>query len=150
MVTAVDASLEMIEINRAKVSSDRVSYLLADLFSWQPERIYDAIFFGFWISHVPLEQLDTFLHSIVAMLRPKGKVFFADSQRESTGTTANRQLPEQDIQITNRTLNDGRSFEIIKNFYNPNNLANRCSHAGLDMIICETNTHFLYGYGFRR
>ena len=149
-VTAVDASPEMIEINRAKVSSDRVSYLLADLFSWQPERVYDAVFFGFWISHVPLEQLDTFFHSIVAMLRPKGKVFFVDSQRESTGTAANHQLPEQDIQITNRTLNDGRSFEIVKNFYNPSNLASICNRAGLDMIVCETNTHFLYGSGFRR
>src|SRR5581483_12523192 len=59
-ITAVDASPEMIEINRAKVSSDRVSYLLADLFTWRPERTYDAVFFSFWISHVPLERLETF------------------------------------------------------------------------------------------
>jgi len=149
-VTAVDASPEMIEINRAKVSTDRVSYLLADLFSWQPERVYDAVFFGFWISHVPLEQLDTFLCSIVAMLRPKGKVFFVDNQREPTSTAANHQLPAYDSQVMTRTLNNGKSFEIVKNFYNPADLAMRCAHAGLDMTMCETNTHFLYGYGFRR
>ena len=64
-ITAVDASPEMIEINRAKVNSDRVSYLQADLFSWQPERTYDAVLFSFWISHVPLERLDDFLHAVV-------------------------------------------------------------------------------------
>src|SRR5579859_2533287 len=35
-ITAVDASPEMIEINRARVASERVSYVQADLFSWQP------------------------------------------------------------------------------------------------------------------
>src|SRR5256884_9501728 len=48
-VTAVDASAEMLAINQAKVASPRVSYVLADLFCWQPERVYDALFFGFWI-----------------------------------------------------------------------------------------------------
>jgi demethylmenaquinone methyltransferase/2-methoxy-6-polyprenyl-1,4-benzoquinol methylase len=50
MVTAVDASIEMIALNQARVQSDRVSYVLADLFAWQPERQYDAICFGFWLS----------------------------------------------------------------------------------------------------
>jgi 2-polyprenyl-3-methyl-5-hydroxy-6-metoxy-1,4-benzoquinol methylase len=67
-VTAVDASPEMLAINRAKVCSPRVWYVLADLFSWHPERVYDAIFFGFWLSHVPQERLDDFLRSCTSML----------------------------------------------------------------------------------
>lgn len=149
-VTAVDASPEMIEINRARVSSKQVSYLQADLFQWQPEQTYDAVFFGFWISHVPLERLDSFLHSVAAMLRPGGKVFFVDSQCASTSTTADQQRPVQDSQITTRILNDGRSFEIVKNFYDPADLATRCTSAGFDITIRETSTYFLYGYGTRR
>src|SRR5947209_1325070 len=57
-IIAVDASQEMIAINRAKVGSDRVSYLTADLFAWQPDRQYDGVCFGFWISHVPADRLD--------------------------------------------------------------------------------------------
>src|SRR5215217_1383077 len=34
-ITAVDASPEMVEINRAKVGGDKVRYLLADLFAWR-------------------------------------------------------------------------------------------------------------------
>ncbi len=146
-ITAVDASLEMIEINRAKVSSDRVSYLQADLFSWRPERTYDAVLFGFWISHVPLEQLDAFLRSVATMLRPGGKVFFVDGQRSSGGSFAHDQPPAQNSQLTKRTLNDGRTFEIVKNYYDPIDLAARCTQAGFAINIRETATYFLYGYG---
>ncbi len=149
-VTAVDASAEMMEVNRAKVASERVTYLQADLFSWQPERTYDAVFFGFFISHVPLERLDGFLASVAAMLRPGGKVFFVDGQREPSSTAVNHQLPAQDSQVMIRKLNDGRAFEIVKNFYDPTELAARCARAGLAVDVRETATYFLYGTGTRR
>lgn len=148
-ITAVDASLETIEINKAKVASSKVSYVQADLFSWQPERVYDAVCFGFWISHVPLERLDDFLRSIAAMLRPGGKVFFVDGRRTPGGSFAQDQPPVQNSQLTTRTLNDGRTFEIVKNYYDPTDLAAQCTRAGFDITVCETATYFLYGYGTR-
>lgn len=149
-VTAVDASSEMLAINRARVASERVFYVQADLFSWQPERTYDGVLFCFWISHIPLERLDAFLRSVAAMLRPGGKVFFVDGRRELSGTAINHQLPAQESQVMTRILNDGRSFEIVKNFYDPADLAMRCTRAGLDVSVRETATYFLYGYGMRR
>ncbi|HCI81029.1 MAG TPA: class I SAM-dependent methyltransferase [Ktedonobacter sp.] len=148
-VTAVDASPEMIEINRAKVNSERVTYQLVDLFTWKPGRTYDAVFFGFWLSHVPLERLDNFLQSVATMLRPDGKVFFVDGRREQTSTAINHQLPSEESQVMTRILNDGRSFEIVKNFYDPVALAEQCRNAGLDVTVRETETYFLYGYGKR-
>lgn len=149
-VTAVDASAEMIEVNRARVASGRVSYIQADLFSWQPERLYDAVFFGFWISHVPLERLDGFLASVAAMLRPAGKVFFVDGRREPSSTAADHQLPEQDSQVMLRKLNDGRAFEIVKNFYDPADLAARCERVGFEISVRESASYFLYASGTRR
>jgi 2-polyprenyl-3-methyl-5-hydroxy-6-metoxy-1,4-benzoquinol methylase len=149
-VTAVDASAEMIEINRAKVQSEQVSYIQADLFAWRPERAYDAVFFGFWISHVPLERMDYFLAAVAGMLRSGGKIFFVDSRREPTGTAENQNLPEPDQQIMVRKLNDGRAFEIVKNFHNPVDLAAFCSRSGFEATVRETATYFLYGYGTRR
>ena len=35
-VTAVDASVEVIACNRARVARDNVDYILADLFEWTP------------------------------------------------------------------------------------------------------------------
>lgn len=149
-VTTVDASPEMIEINRAKVASERVSYMQADLFSWRPTRLYDAVFFGFWISHIPRERLDGFLASVASMLHPGGKVFFVDGRREVTSTAIDHQLPLEESQTMTRKLNDGRAFEIVKNFYDPVDLVERCTRAGFEIEVRETATYFLYGYGTRR
>jgi SAM-dependent methyltransferase len=51
-VTAIDASPRMLERNRREVGDSSVTYVSADIFDWQPDRRYDAVFFGFWLSHV--------------------------------------------------------------------------------------------------
>jgi len=68
-ITTVDASPEMIAINRVRLDSERIIYILSDLFTWQPAQTYDGVFFGFWISHVPLERLDAFLEMVATALR---------------------------------------------------------------------------------
>lgn len=149
-ITAVDASEEMVAINRAKVRSDRVSYRIADLFAWQPDRQYDGICFGFWVSHVPTERLDGFLSTVADALRPGGTIFFVDGRRESASTAANHVLPEAGAQVMTRKLNDGRAYQIVKNFYEPTALAAQCARAGLNVNVRETATFFLYGAGTRR
>jgi len=63
-VTAVDASPEVLEINRARLREtgreNAVRYVEADLFGWRPDAAYDAVFFGFWLSHVPPERFEAF------------------------------------------------------------------------------------------
>ena len=59
-VTAVDASAEMLGIASARVGKQRVRFVLADLFGWRPDRRYDVVFFGFWLSHVPPERFASF------------------------------------------------------------------------------------------
>lgn len=146
-VTAVDASPEMVAINRARVQSDRVTYILADLFTWQPERQYDGICFGFWLSHVPLERMASFWQTVALALRPGGKLFFLDNQREVTTTSVDQQLPATDSQLMTRKLNDGRTFQIVKNYFEPAHLTAQCQAAGLDVTVKTTTTYFLYGVG---
>lgn len=146
-VTAVDASAEMLAINQAKVANPRVSYVLADLFSWQPERVYDALFFGFWLSHVPREQLDACLRFCWTWLRPGGKMFFVDDTGDFT--TAPDQPTRQGRQIETRTLPDGRNFQIVKNCYEAADLVAPCVHAGFDITVRQTATCLLYGFGTR-
>jgi SAM-dependent methyltransferase len=148
-ITTVDASPEMIAINRARVGSDRVSYRQADLFTWRPSRQFDAVCFCFWISHVPTERLDAFLQMVAQSLRPGGKIFFVDGLREPTSTANNHQLPDEGQQVMTRKLNDGRAFQIVKNYYDPTALAARFADVGLNVTVHETTTYFLYGYGTR-
>jgi demethylmenaquinone methyltransferase/2-methoxy-6-polyprenyl-1,4-benzoquinol methylase len=48
-----------------------------------------------------------------------------------------------------RRLNDGREYQIVKNFYVPDALAARCAAAGLAVTVRETATYFIYGAGER-
>ncbi len=148
-MTAVDASPEMVELNRAKVASKKVAYVLADLFTWQPDHTYDAVCFGFWLSHVPSERLDAFLQMVAAALNVGGRVFFVDGRREPTSTAADHQLPAVDAQVMTRRLNDGRSYDIVKRFYEPATLVERCAAVGLEVVVQETATYFIYGIGRR-
>lgn len=145
-LTAVDASADMLAVNQAKVGSSRVTYVQADLFNWQPERAYDALFFGFWLSHVPREQLEAFLHSCWIWLRPGGKIFFVDDM--GTPTMA-PDTPSRQGQIETRTLHDGRSFQIVKNYYEAADLVAACARAGFDITIRQTATCLQYGFGTR-
>ncbi len=146
-ITAVDASPEMIAINRARVGSDHVSYIQANLFTWHPTRKFDAVCFCFWLSHIPFERLDIFLSSVTMALRPGGKVFFVDSHREMSDTSVEHELPREHVQVERRRLNDGREFNIVKNYYEPLSLTARFASSGFDIAVRESETYFLYGYG---
>lgn len=149
-ITAIDVSAEVLAINRAKVASDCVSYVLADLFTWQPDRTFDAVVFGYWLSHVPYEHLDAFLSTCTMALRPSGTIFFADAPRSRESTAAHLQVAAANPQVVIRSLDDGRSFQIVKNCYEPAELTERCVRAGLDVTVRQTSTHFIYGMGTRR
>jgi SAM-dependent methyltransferase len=150
-VTAVDASLEMLSLNRTRVHDERVRYVRADLFSWRPERTFDGVCFAFWLSHIPHERLDTFLQMVAAALKPGGKVFFVDShrRRKPSAETVVQSPPEPGSQVLTRRLHDGRAYRIVKNYYEPVELTERCAAAGLHVTVRETASAFIYGTGSR-
>jgi SAM-dependent methyltransferase len=148
-ITAVDSSPEMIELNRARLGekAHRITYVEADIFTWRPVQEFDAVVFGFWLSHVPGERLDSFLSVVAASLRPGGKIFFVDGRKEPTVTASNHEHPIGESQLMVRKLNDGSSYRIVKNFYEVNDLSRRLQEKGLEVEVRETDTYFIYGYG---
>lgn len=149
-VTAVDSSARVIALNRARVNNNRVTYVRADLFSWRPSRLYDAVVFCFWISHVPKERLAEFVAMVSGSLRPGGKVFFVDSLREPTGTAIDQSLPAAGSQIAIRKLNGGQEFRVIKNFYDPSSIEDLFGRFDVSVRVSSTAHYFLYGIGRRK
>lgn len=150
-LTAVDASSEMIALNRQRLGAqaEKVTFVEADLFEWRPSQVFDAVIFCFWISHIPASRIDMFLADIAQMLRPGGTVFFLDSRREHTSTAADHVLPSRDEEVMTRRLDDGREFAIVKNFWLAAVLEDKCRRVGLDVHVRETADYFQFGVGTR-
>jgi SAM-dependent methyltransferase len=146
-LTAVDASPEVLALNAARLGSDRVRYVQADLFAWEPDGRYDVVFFSFWLSHVPPDRFDAFWDRVRACLAPGGRVFFVDSRPEPTSTAMDQRLPDPGDTIAARRLNDGREYRIVKLFYEPKALAARLEALGWRVTVQATAHHFIYGSG---
>ncbi len=142
-LTVVDASPEMLELNRSRLRSPKMQYVEADIFSWDPTDCFDTVFFSFWLSHVPEEKFNGFWELVRSSLGPNGRVFFLDTRREETSTAADQVLPEKDVM--RRKLNDGREFEIFKLFYEPSELEQRLSDLGWRAQVSESERYFIYG-----
>jgi len=143
-VVAVDASPEVLAINRARVRSANVEYVEADIFSWKPTGTFDVVFFSFWLSHVPPGQFDAFWDGVRVALRPGGRAFFVDSLLEQSSTARDHGLLDQSG-VVRRRLNDGREFEIVKVFYDPAELEHRLLQRGWSGWVRAAGTFFLHG-----
>jgi SAM-dependent methyltransferase len=101
----------------------------------EPDRQVDVVFCGAWLSHIRRARLPHFLAIVRRWLRPGGLFAFIDEkgQPEYTSTVDERQP---------RRLNDGREFEIIKVFHEPEELAAALSAAGFSAVEVTTTSRF--------
>ena len=144
-VTAVDASTEMLAAAAARAGGDRVRFVRADLFDWVPDRRYDVVFFGFWLSHVPPERFDAFWSLVDAGLAEDGRVFFADDAYR----TPDELVHGPSSSTIRRRLADGTSYELVKVPYQPADLEERLRRTGWDITVTATSGPFYWGAGRR-
>jgi SAM-dependent methyltransferase len=149
-LTAVDASPEMLAQCRARVGADHAHFRQADIFGFEPDRQYDVVFFGFWLSHVPPDRFEEFWTRVRAALKPYGRFFFVDSQYEASSTAADHVLTAKTDTRQTRKLNDGREFEVYKIFYDPDDLSQRLRRLGFQNEVRASKRFFLCGHGQRK
>lgn len=145
-LTVVDASAETLEHNRARVRRDDVTYVVADLFDWRPERTYDVVFFSFWISHVPRPRFGEFWSLVRDCLTPAGRVFLIDNRETGTPTSADKDpyVEEYLPDLHRRRLADGSEWRVVKVMYEPDELTARIQDEGWHAHI-EGTPWFIFG-----
>jgi demethylmenaquinone methyltransferase/2-methoxy-6-polyprenyl-1,4-benzoquinol methylase len=153
-VVGVDAAPEMRELALAKLQDagkSNVELRVGDLFSWQPDRDYDVVFFAFWLSHVPESHARRFWRSVHDALRPGGRFFLVDAGRAvpERNVIYGSRLPDRGSVTELRRLEDGREFRIINRSFDPGRLARDLRECGLDASFVETGEFFVYGLGRR-
>ena len=144
-VTAIDGAPEMLALARARVESPAVHFAQADLFTWRADRRYDAVFFGFWISHVPAERFETFWSLVADALKPGGRVFFFDDNHR----TDLELIEGAESPIVQRRLRNGPAFRVVKIPYQATELERRLGELGWSIEVHSTSGPFYWGTGGR-
>ena len=144
-VFAVDSAPEAIAINQNRVRAANVRYEVADVFAWTPTALFEAVFFAFWLSHVPASRFERFWRTVRTSLKPGGRAFFVDSLFEPT-STARDHRPIDHSGVVRRKLNDGREFDIVKVFYEPAQLERQLAEIGWTGWVRSSGRFFLYGF----
>ena len=113
--------------------------------AWDPpDRAVDAVFTGFWLSHVPRARLDDFLGIVRQWLKPGGTFAFIDSRFDPQSSAADHPTPAADQSV--RRLDDGREFTVVKVYYEPAELEGALARAGFsEPTVTTTGRFFLTG-----
>jgi SAM-dependent methyltransferase len=142
-VTAVDAVVEVLELNRARTNG-AADYVVADIFEWEPPREFDVCFFSFWHSHVPSRHFEGFWQLVGRALKPDGRVFLVDNARLGDASHLVRSTGE----VARRRLSDGREFDIVKRFWTPADLEREVEALGWRLTVRTTaNGYFIFASG---
>jgi SAM-dependent methyltransferase len=110
----------------------------------EPDRQVNALFAGFWLSHVERDRLADFLALARRWLRPGGTFAFIDSLRDPQSGAADNPEPADDV--ATRRLADGREFRIVKVFHDPSALREALLDARFAAAdVTTTGRFFLLG-----
>jgi demethylmenaquinone methyltransferase/2-methoxy-6-polyprenyl-1,4-benzoquinol methylase len=111
----------------------------------EPDRAVDAVFAGFWLSHVARDRLDAFLGIVRRWLKPGGTFAFIDSRFDPQSSAANHPTPTNDVSV--RRLDDGREFTVVKVYYEPAELEEALQRTGFRAAsVTTTGRFFLTGF----
>lgn len=129
-LVAMDASVQMLDIARARVEPARVSFVLGDAYRLPiASRRFEAAFAGFWFSHVPRARVGEFLGELHRALAPGAKVVLLDNRFVPGSSTP---IAEQDSEGNTyqvRQTECGSAHRVLKNF--PSELELNDAVAGL-------------------
>ena len=142
-VTAVDGSPDMFATAAGRAGDERVRFVQADLFDWVPDRRYDVVFYGFWLSHVPPERFESFWSLVADCLEEDGRVFFADDAYRTPDELVNGPSSS----TIRRRLDDGTHYRLVKVPYQPTDLEERLRQIGWNIKVTATSGPFYWGTG---
>jgi demethylmenaquinone methyltransferase/2-methoxy-6-polyprenyl-1,4-benzoquinol methylase len=106
----------------------------------EPDEPADALFCGFWLSHVARDRLPAFLELVHRSLRPGGRFAFIDSLRDDASGAIDHPAPDGDMAV--RRLDDGREFRIVKVYRESAELDAALSGAGFSGVDVTTTGRF--------
>jgi len=140
-----DAAPAPLERARERLVAHRLRAHIHLRDAWaEPDRQVDALFLGFWLSHVPRDRTAAFLELARRWLKPGGILAFIDSLPDPQSGAADHPEPAGDVSV--RRLDDGREFTVVKVYRDPGELEAALREAGFtDVRVTTTGRFFVLG-----
>ncbi|MBV8099737.1 MAG: class I SAM-dependent methyltransferase [Verrucomicrobia bacterium] len=121
--TAIDFLEEMLEVARSQQIAN-ARFLYEDAYSLKSlgSMLFDFGFAMHWLSHIPSARWDEFFSSFHARLKPGAKVLMADDIRRPDDEDPYFSKVETRDPYELRRLPNGKSYEIVKRYFTPDEL----------------------------
>ncbi|GJM44009.1 MAG: hypothetical protein DHS20C21_08510 [Gemmatimonadota bacterium] len=135
-IVATDANDEVLAIARTREYAGPVAIRRGDAFA--PGALagdHDTVVAAFWMSHLPLRGIESFLDGVEDAVAPGGRVILLDNRYVEGSSTPIARRDEDGNTYQRRRLADGEEFEVLKNFFGKRSLQARLAapHRRLDV-----------------
>ena len=135
-----DAAPEMLELARSKVGERaNVRYAVTDAFALAASHGFDTVFFGFFLSHVPVSRFEAFWRVLEGLLAPAGRVVFVD---EGVHAAWQEEWIDAGSGIVRRPLLDGSVHRAVKVLWQPAELEAQLAGLGWEASVTAEGPFF--------
>jgi hypothetical protein len=112
---------EVLALNQERVGRSDVNYVVEDFFDGHANSKYDAVFFSFWLSHVPRARFAEFWSLIHSYLTSSGRAFLIDNRNDPVPDTTVKDpfVVHYDTDLHLRRLRDGSRYRVVSVMYEP-------------------------------
>jgi ubiquinone/menaquinone biosynthesis C-methylase UbiE len=142
-VVATDINQEVLTIARSKsMDPHKTTFRIADAYHLP---VFSTSFTGglsaFWWSHVPKARLRDFLRAFRRLFAPDARIVFIDNRFVEGSSTPISRIDEQGDTYQTRRLDNGTTYEVLKNFPTESEL-----HAAVEGLAGDVQLEFLRYY----
>ncbi len=144
-VTATDVNQAMLEVAKVRRQwPPSVDFAVADALQLRTiHGDFDAAFAGFFWSHIPLAEIDIFLEGLMRRLLPGSLVVFIDNRLVPGSVHPVARQDEQGNTYQLRQMADGSSWDVLKNFPEPDDILARLNRLGQSAELEQLANYWL-------
>ena len=115
-VLAIDTCQQAICKASTRVTAASIRFRIGDAYRlWEIPEVFDVVFAGFWLSHVPREMLPVFLTDVVARLADGGKIVMLDNSETDRRGRPFCRVDKFGNTFIERIVGETR-YELLKNY----------------------------------
>lgn len=147
-VLATDISPASLEMARTKeLGDEKVRLDIADLHRLDDiDGSYTAVFAGFWWSHIPRSDIQSFLHSLSKRFQSGCRCVFIDNRYVEGSSTPISDTDTEGNTYQLRSLEDGTQHTVLKNFPDRAKLKAFGELVGVEVNVVELEYFWLLSF----